>query len=78
LAAYTRQVVQNTFREVVIDDNGSNPLPPLPGLRKSPIRHIVYVTKENRTYDEVLGQLPKAKAMRAWPGLVKKQWWLTA
>jgi hypothetical protein len=27
------------------------------GLRKSPIRHIVYITKENRTYDEMFGQI---------------------
>jgi hypothetical protein len=38
-------------------DDGTNPLPPLPGLRESPIKHIVYITKENRTYDEVFGQL---------------------
>ena len=30
----------------------------LPKLRRnSPIKHIVYITKENRTYDEILGQL---------------------
>src|SRR5665647_284209 len=34
-----------------------NPLPPLQNIRKSPIKYIVYITKENRTYDEVLGQL---------------------
>jgi hypothetical protein len=61
LAAYTQQVVQNTFQEVRIKDDGKNPLPPTPGLRKSPIRHIVYVTKENRTYDEVFGQLGQGK-----------------
>ena len=26
----------------------------------SPIKHIVYITKENRTYDEVFGQLTEA------------------
>ncbi|MEZ4961885.1 MAG: hypothetical protein R2830_18800 [Saprospiraceae bacterium] len=57
LAEYTQQVLKNTFQEVKLKDDGKNPLPPLPGLRKSPIRHIVYVTKENRTYDEVFGQL---------------------
>jgi hypothetical protein len=35
-------------------------LPALPGLHKSPIRHIVYITKENRTYDEIFGQLKNA------------------
>jgi DNA-binding beta-propeller fold protein YncE len=60
LKKYTQQVLKNTFREVPVMDDGRNPVPPLPGLRKSPIRHIVYVTKENRTYDEVLGQLQQA------------------
>ena len=41
-------------------DDPENPLPPLPGLRDSPIKYIVYITKENRTYDEVLGQLKNA------------------
>ncbi|GAA4406422.1 beta-propeller fold lactonase family protein [Nibrella viscosa] len=60
LARYTRQVLDNTFQTVTVTDDGRNPLPPLPSLRKgraNPIRHIVYITKENRTYDEVLGQL---------------------
>ncbi len=56
LAAYTGQVLNYTFREASITDEGRNPLPSLPGLRKSPIQYIVYITKENRTYDEVMGQ----------------------
>ena len=57
LATYTRQSIDNTFLEEVMEDDGTNPMPPLPGLRQSPIKHIVYITKENRTYDEVFGQL---------------------
>ena len=57
LAAYTKQSLENTFRTGTVSDDGKNPLPPLPGLRNSPIRYIVYITKENRTYDEVFGQL---------------------
>ncbi|MBK8491409.1 MAG: phosphoesterase [Saprospirales bacterium] len=57
LEQYTQQVLSNTFREVRITDDRKNPLPPLPALRKTPIQYIIYVTKENRTYDEVLGQL---------------------
>ena len=57
LARYTRQVIDNTYQTVTVRDDGKNPLPPLPRLRKSPIKHIVYITKENRTYDEVFGQL---------------------
>jgi len=57
LAASTEQVKQCTFKSVQVRDDGKNPLPPAPGLRQSPIKHIVYITKENRTYDEVFGQL---------------------
>ncbi len=35
-----------------------HPVPPAPGTWKSPIKHVIYVTKENRTYDEVFGALP--------------------
>jgi YVTN family beta-propeller protein len=58
----TRQVINNTFNEIQILDDGKNPLPPVAGIRKSPIKHIVYITKENRTFDEVYGELQNAKA----------------
>lgn len=62
LEATTKQVVSNTFREVFIQDDERNPLPPVAGLRKSPVKHIVYITKENRTFDEVFGELANAEA----------------
>jgi len=61
LAEYTALTINNTFIETTIVDDEKNPLPPLPGLRQSQIKHIVYITKENRTYDEVFGQLKGAK-----------------
>src|SRR5579863_6271115 len=61
LTAYTGQALANTFTQRTIADDGRNPLPPLQGIRKSPIWYIVYITKENRSYDEVLGQLPSGK-----------------
>jgi len=57
LAEYTKQVINDTFETSSIKDDRKNPMPALPGLNKSPIKHIVYITKENRTYDEVFGQL---------------------
>ncbi len=60
LATYTKQTISNTFIATTINNDKKNPLPPLPGLYKSPIKHIVYITKENRTYDEIFGQLPNA------------------
>ncbi len=61
LAAYTMQSISNTFKEVAIANNNKNPLPPLPGAYETPIKYIVYITKENRTYDEVFGQMTNAK-----------------
>ncbi|MEN8201777.1 MAG: hypothetical protein ABFS28_04215 [Bacteroidota bacterium] len=39
----------------------NNPVPLYPGEKKSPIKHIVFISKENRTYDEVFGQIEKGK-----------------
>jgi len=57
----TRQVIENNFK---FRENTSgefsrrvkNPVPLFPGEKVSPIKHIVYVVKENRTFDEVFGQ----------------------
>ena len=57
LATYTTQTIANTFREVMADPMDPNPLPIYPGAKESPIKHIVYITKENRTFDEVFGQM---------------------
>ncbi|TAE28998.1 MAG: phosphoesterase [Cytophagales bacterium] len=57
LATFTKQTLANTFQSVTVKDDARNPLPPMPKIRQSPIKHIVYITKENRTYDEVFGQL---------------------
>ncbi|HEY1018149.1 MAG TPA: bifunctional YncE family protein/alkaline phosphatase family protein [Sediminibacterium sp.] len=61
LAAYTKQSIANTFQTVAVTREPGSPLPVLPGESKSPIKYIVYITKENRTYDEMLGQLPNGK-----------------
>src|SRR5262249_35522865 len=34
------------------------PVPP-PRARRSPIKHVIYIIKENRTYDQVFGDLPQ-------------------
>ena len=61
LAVYTKQTISNTFVSTAIQDDKKNPLPALPGLHESPIKYIVYITKENRSYDEVFGQMENAK-----------------
>jgi DNA-binding beta-propeller fold protein YncE len=57
LSSMTSTTLKNTFAVNDVTDDATNPLPILPGIRPSPIKYIVYITKENRTYDEVLGQL---------------------
>lgn len=61
LKQYTKQCIDNTFKEIAVENNKNNPLPPLPKAYESTIKHIVYITKENRTYDEVFGQMQNAK-----------------
>jgi len=64
LKRLTQQVLDNNVRRTALRHfSGSmkNPVPPMTGLYKSPIKHIVYITKENRTYDEVFGAMPNGK-----------------
>ena len=42
------------------DAPGASPIPRRVG-DSSPIKHVFYVIRENRTYDQVLGDLPKAQ-----------------
>ncbi len=63
LTQYTKQVLANTYETVPIAQTATakNSSPLLPGLPANAIKYIVYITKENRTYDEVLGQLPTGR-----------------
>jgi YVTN family beta-propeller protein len=61
LNAYTKQSIGNTFVSTPVSDDPKNPLPVLPGMHQSPVKYIVYITKENRSYDEVFGQMKNAK-----------------
>ena len=62
LANYSRQVYANTpysaEREQEAPGMAGNPVPRRPG-ETSPIKYVFYVLKENRTYDQILGDLPK-------------------
>ncbi len=60
LQAYTKQCINNTFVESTVTADKENPLPVLPGITETPIKYVVYITKENRTYDEVFGQFENA------------------
>jgi DNA-binding beta-propeller fold protein YncE len=64
LREMTKQVISNNFQFRKTDDpifhqRKNNPIPLFPGEKESPIKHIVFISKENRTYDEVFGQIEK-------------------
>lgn len=62
LIAFTREVLQNSpYRDERLINAGvpaGNPIPNVPG-QPSPIKHVIYVLKENRTYDQMLGDMPQ-------------------
>lgn len=60
----SKQVINNNFQfnksdDAVFNNRNNNPIPLFPGEKVSPIKHIVFIAKENRTYDEIYGQLEK-------------------
>jgi DNA-binding beta-propeller fold protein YncE len=60
LALYSKQVYQNTpyskSKELLSKGEAGNPIPMKVG-EQSPIKYVFYVIKENRTYDQVLGDM---------------------
>ncbi len=62
LDEYTSTVRANTpYRDEMLDRAATpdgNPVPSVPG-QTSPIQHVIYIVKENRTYDQVLGDMEK-------------------
>jgi YVTN family beta-propeller protein len=65
LSVYSQTVYHNTpyskEREDQTDGVAGNPIPRQVG-DASPIRHIFYIIKENRTYDQVLSDIPGGNA----------------
>ncbi len=60
LAGETAQVLTNNVRRTARrpwERGEQNPIPPYTGAYVSPIKYTVFIAKENRTYDQVLGQL---------------------
>jgi YVTN family beta-propeller protein len=65
LVAHTRTVLANCRREMI----EASQLPPRPGQPARPVpervgepsvfKHVIYIIKENRTYDQVLGDIPE-------------------
>jgi YVTN family beta-propeller protein len=69
LAAWTAQALKcspaTTENSVLSKAPRGNPIPARVG-GSSPIRHVIYIIKENRTYDQVLGDMPEGNGE---PGL---------
>ncbi|HTT69099.1 MAG TPA: beta-propeller fold lactonase family protein [Gemmatimonadales bacterium] len=62
LGRYTRQVLANSpYRDALLARSPWPARSPIPGAAgdSTPIRHVVYVIRENRTYDQVLGDDPR-------------------
>ena len=62
LASYTGTVIANSpYRDSLMEGVSipqGNPVPAHP-IDSSPIKHIIYIVQENRTYDQVLGDIKK-------------------
>lgn len=60
LGKYSRQVYQNTpytkEKELTAEGRKGNPIPTKVG-NPSPIKYVFYIVKENRTYDQVMGDV---------------------
>jgi YVTN family beta-propeller protein len=56
LAGLTKKVIDNNFRFSQVGAT-DGVIPAYPAKDVSPIKHVVFISKENRTYDQVFGQL---------------------
>lgn len=62
LIELTHKVIANNFSfKEVTQGIDKNPIPDFTGEAESPIKYIVFISKENRTYDEVFGQVQSGK-----------------
>lgn len=62
LSVYSQVVYRNTpytkEKELITEGEEGNPIPRKVG-NASPIKYVFYIIKENRTYDQVLGDIPE-------------------
>ena len=65
LGSLTEQVIGNNYRieeySKVQKHRANNPIPVFGGEKESPIKYLVFISKENRTYDEIFGQVQKGR-----------------
>jgi len=63
-SSMTARVIANNVRYATGADSNrtaGHPIPVTRGAWESPIKHVIYVTKENRTYDEIFGAMPNGR-----------------
>jgi len=65
LQRLTKLVISNNYRiedfNKVQKRRAGNPIPIYGGEKESPIKYLVFISKENRTYDEIFGQMKNGK-----------------
>ena len=66
LKRLTEKVMENNFlmkkaNDPVWEPRKDHPVPLYPKSSVSPVKYLVFVSKENRTYDEVFGQIPQGR-----------------
>jgi YVTN family beta-propeller protein len=62
LAEFTKQVYDNAlYRDTLLETSGAGAESMIPTKvgEPSPIKHVLFIMKENRTYDQVFGDLPQ-------------------
>ena len=57
-AAYRASPLKSDFSPVAEPGEPNHPIPAMQS-GKTPIRHCIYIVKENRTYDQVFGDMPE-------------------
>jgi YVTN family beta-propeller protein len=65
LRKMTGIVLRNNFNKQkagnLLNERLDNPIPLYGGQKESPVKHIIFISKENRTYDEIFGQMEKGE-----------------
>jgi YVTN family beta-propeller protein len=66
LKSLTQKVIENNFKfekksSTSFENRKNNPIPLFSKEKESPIKYLVFISKENRTYDEVFGQIKQGK-----------------
>ena len=62
LAEFTKQVYDNAlYRDSLLETSGAGTESVIPTKvgQASPVKHVLFIMKENRTYDQVFGDLPQ-------------------